>query len=134
MPSSVLVGIGAALIFLIAGVALVWIGNSSRRGRLARNHLVGIRTSATLHSDAAWRAGHRAAGRRMIVGGLGIVVGALLAAAGGGLALFGASEDLANSVIAACILGSSAWAVAWLLFAARTANRAARATEDPGRS
>lgn len=133
MPASVLVGVSAALILLIAGIALVWLGSASKRGRLAPNNTVGIRTRGTLASDGAWRSGHIAAGGRIIVGGLGVVVGAVLAGLGGVLPLLGASEDVTNSVIAVLILAACAWALTWLFLAARAANRAAKAEEDPAR-
>lgn len=129
MPASVVVGMIAAIVMLAAGIALVWLAASSKRGKFARNHLVGIRTGTTLASDAGWAAGHKAASRQMSVAGWGVIIGAILAAAGGALALLGVSEDAANSIIAALILASSAWAVAWLLVSARTANRAARAAD-----
>lgn len=53
-------GIGAIL-----GV-LAWGGVS---GRLRRNAVAGIRTSGTLSTDVAWRAGHHAAGRWLAHGG-----------------------------------------------------------------
>jgi len=38
------------------------------RGRLRRNRLAGIRTRATLKSDAAWTAAHRASSKTVWVG------------------------------------------------------------------
>lgn len=38
------------------------------RGRLRRNRLAGIRTRATLRSDAAWTAAHRASSKTVWVG------------------------------------------------------------------
>lgn len=43
------------------GLLLGWACRTSRTGTLERNGLVGIRTRATMASDAAWDAGHRAA-------------------------------------------------------------------------
>lgn len=55
-------------------------------GNLERNGLIGIRTPATLQSDAAWEAGHRAAapalrswGRVEFMGSILVLVSALLA-------------------------------------------------------
>ncbi|HET8957262.1 MAG TPA: SdpI family protein [Microcella sp.] len=46
---------------LILSGATLLIGRAGRDGALGRNRAVGIRTSATLASDAAWQAAHRAA-------------------------------------------------------------------------
>lgn len=43
------------------GLLLGWCAQASRTGALERNALVGIRTPATMASDTAWEAGHRAA-------------------------------------------------------------------------
>ena len=46
---------------MILSIATLLIGRAGRDGALGRNRAVGIRTSATLASDAAWLAAHRAA-------------------------------------------------------------------------
>ncbi|GAB3213524.1 SdpI family protein [Marinactinospora thermotolerans] len=57
-----LIGIVSLAVGLLtaAGVLLA-VARSAAKGELERNPMVGIRTRTTLSSDAAWRAGHRAA-------------------------------------------------------------------------
>ena len=68
------------------GLLLGWTAHASRTDGLERNALIGIRTRATMASDAAWHAGHRAAARPLDVAawasaGSG-VVGTVMAIAG----------------------------------------------------
>lgn len=51
------------------GAVIVWTARAGASGRLRRNELVGIRTAATLASDEAWAAAHRAGARRTEIGG-----------------------------------------------------------------
>ncbi len=72
------------------GLLLGWMAQASRGDGLERNSLIGIRTRATMASDDAWRAGHRAAAALLGVaawssGGIG-VTGTVLAIAGSWLA------------------------------------------------
>lgn len=46
---------------VMVGALLAWLAHASDQQHLGRNGAVGIRTRATLRSDAAWAAGHRAA-------------------------------------------------------------------------
>lgn len=46
-----------------------------KAGNLTRNGLVGVRTSATMESDAAWQAGHRAAVPALSLGLMIFIVG-----------------------------------------------------------
>lgn len=43
-----------------AGAAQIWLAWATASGRLGRNQVAGIRTPATLASDEAWIAAHRA--------------------------------------------------------------------------
>lgn len=65
---------GGAITDPLAAVAVVlglWIAAlGPSLSALPRNPVVGIRTPATLASDAAWRAGHRAGARVFVVTGL----------------------------------------------------------------
>lgn len=68
------------------GLLLGWTAHASRTDGLERNALIGIRTRATMASDAAWHAGHRAAARPLDIAawasaGSG-VVGTVMAIAG----------------------------------------------------
>ena len=51
--------VGALL--LVTGAAVSGVSRRAADGRLRRNAVAGIRTRATMRSDAAWRAGHLAA-------------------------------------------------------------------------
>lgn len=53
--------LGPTLGLLVLAGAVLLVGMAGRDGTLGRNRAVGIRTSATLASDAAWQAAHRAA-------------------------------------------------------------------------
>jgi hypothetical protein len=50
-----------ALCQIVVVVVLIAINWRAATGRLARNTSTGLRTPATMHSDRAWVAGHRAA-------------------------------------------------------------------------
>lgn len=61
-----------AIIFvtmMAAGVLMLWLARATASGRVGRNQIAGIRTAATLQSDEAWLAGHRAAERHTRIGG-----------------------------------------------------------------
>jgi hypothetical protein len=48
------------VLFLVVGLAAAVAAVMAANGSLPRNRIVGMRTRATLASDAAWRAAHRA--------------------------------------------------------------------------
>lgn len=115
-----LVAVSTAIPLLAAGVVFLWIASRARRRTLPMNAWVGIRTTSTLRSDAAWRRGHAVAAVPLAVGGVGLLIaaaGALLA--GGG------------SAIVAALIGC-AWVVAWLVVGSAVATRAADATGEDG--
>ncbi|MCL3860905.1 SdpI family protein [Actinotalea sp. K2] len=87
-------------------------------GRLGRNQLAGLRTTATLRSDEAWRAGHRAGLPSNEIGATGLALA--------GLAILVLPDGVA---LIAVSLGGAVWAVGWLLHAMVLANRAARVVE-----
>lgn len=69
-------GIGALIIILCnVPLAAVVVGTTwaAATGRIHNNGMVGIRTAATMRSEAAWLAGHRAAWPLARAAGIGIV-------------------------------------------------------------
>ena len=64
------------LIFGAIGVMLVLIGN--QLGKSRSMYLIGIRTPWTLASEEVWIKTHRLCGKLMVVGGLAMVVAAML--------------------------------------------------------
>lgn len=66
---------------LVPGGVLVAVGRLAAAGRLPRNGLAGIRTRATMASEPAWLAAHRAGGGWLQAAGLVGVAGGLAAAA-----------------------------------------------------
>lgn len=110
--------IGILAVLLGGGVTVV-VSRRARSGRLERNHLAGLRTTATLVSDAAWRRAHEVAGGRMQAAGW-LLVGTGVTAAG--VALAGA----ADAGVGMTILAGTAIATGVLLWGCVAGHRAAR--------
>ncbi|RLP75354.1 SdpI family protein [Mycetocola tolaasinivorans] len=105
----------------LAGVLVIWMGRRGARGTLKRNPYMGVRTAATMRSDAAWIAAHRAVATPTVIGGAGILAAGLIA-------LF-----LPSSAGVFVILGGAVWGLAWLVGTIGIATRAANAASDtPG--
>lgn len=60
-------GIGALMV--VSGLSIISIANRAADGRLDKNWAAGIRTKATLSSDEAWLAAHRAGQERTVLAG-----------------------------------------------------------------
>lgn len=74
-----LVVVGVAL--AVAGLVILLVGKLANDGRIGRNHLLGIRTKATMASNDAWRAAHEAAWPSLFWAGItATVIGLFLAA------------------------------------------------------
>ena len=58
-------------VLIVAGLSIAWLAVRAWRGDLPRNSLAGIRTPATMASDAAWARGHRAGGPWLLASSLG---------------------------------------------------------------
>lgn len=52
--------VGLSLLIAVAGLSVPYISRRAASGRLKRNHVAGIRIPATMASDEAWVAGHKA--------------------------------------------------------------------------
>lgn len=63
-----------ALLLVGAGILTIVTGVLSRRRKLPRNWILGLRTRSTLKSDDAWFAAHEAAGRFIAGGGVILMV------------------------------------------------------------
>ena len=106
------------LLLIAAGVILLEVGRRSKAGTLRRNWIVGVRTSATLHSDEAWNIAHRVAGSTL-------QVGAVAPIAAGVITLF----RPANWIAATVILVSLGWLVIWVVISGRRGVSAANSAE-----
>jgi uncharacterized membrane protein len=70
-----------AVLFLVAGIALVAIAVLGARSRLRRNRWAGVRTAATLESAPAWVSANRVAAPPLgAAGGIAVLAGITLLA------------------------------------------------------
>ncbi|MGH3751144.1 MAG: SdpI family protein [Pseudonocardiaceae bacterium] len=83
MSASTLLGV----VLLVAAAALLTVGLLSWRRRLPRNRFAGVRTPATLRSDAAFIAANRVAAPPVLAAGTICAAGGVLAFGTGGPAL-----------------------------------------------
>jgi uncharacterized membrane protein len=114
---------------LLIGALFIIFFFAMRGEGLSRNRAVGIRTKATLASDAAWQRGHNAAAPWVLSAGvLSVVMGF------GALALTLASgeEGPASAVQGIYVTAAFLTVIVVILVAARVANNAAqRESPDP---
>lgn len=75
------------VLLLVAGGALITVGLLGWQRRLPRNRFAGIRTPATLRTDAAFSAANRVAAPPVLAAGAVCAAGGVLALETGGLAL-----------------------------------------------
>lgn len=108
-----------AVVLLIVASALLTVGLLGWQQRLPRNRFAGIRTAATLRSDAAFIAANRVAAPTMVAAGA-------VCAAGGALAL--GADGAALTVIVAV---AGAGAVGLLLAGGLLGHRVASAVPPP---
>lgn len=119
--------IGLAIGLLSLAAVTHTVRNQTLAGTLGRNHAIGIRTKATMASDAAWWAGHRAAAPWMLAAArTGYTTAAVTTA------LIAAQLALGETYPLALVVpgGGFTAVLAAALLATRKANRAARATES----
>src|SRR5262245_1207162 len=96
------------LVPLVVGLGIGAVGALGWRERLPRNRFAGVRTPATLRSDAAFRVANKVAGLPVLVAGaVGALSGAVALAAGMVVALVGLFGMVAIAV-AGGILGHRA--------------------------
>jgi hypothetical protein len=105
----------------LGGVVVIVVARMAAAGRLPRNLFAGIRIPSTMRSDAAWRAGHRAAAPALTVAGLGPVLAAVAAAV---TTAKQPGLDAGKTLLRA----GDGWLLGWLGLAILQASRAARAT------
>ncbi|MFC7430443.1 MULTISPECIES: SdpI family protein [unclassified Agrococcus] len=105
-------------VVLASGLLLRWMAGAAASGRLGRDPIAGIRTRATLASDAAWRAAHRRAdGLTRAAGWCSIGAGAT------------ALVPLPMSVVIAVVLLGTTGMIVLALRAAVVGRHAARAAD-----
>ena len=51
--------VDVAVLLALFGLVLIWAGWAAARGRLKRNYVIGMRTSAIMKSDETWRVAHK---------------------------------------------------------------------------
>ncbi len=104
------------LAFESAGITLLVMGYAPARGWLGRNRWIGIRTPATLRSDAAWLAAHQVARPWMVASGVALL---------GAVCCLGAMPPSPGTALVACL--AVAVVGACTVMAALRGHRAARA-------
>lgn len=95
-----------AVIFLVLAIASVASIALAANNVIRRNHIIGIRTAATLSSDDAWIRGHRAGLPPAAIGGAasaGFAIAGMIASASAPTPLL--SEVLVGCSIAAILVG-----------------------------
>jgi uncharacterized membrane protein len=68
------------IVEVIAGLIVVWVAIRAWQGRLPRNGAVGVRTPATMRSDAAFETANKAAAPLAVAGGVVLAVCGVLGA------------------------------------------------------
>ncbi|UFU02053.1 SdpI family protein [Ruania suaedae] len=115
------------LLLVAAGVAIVVVARRAAQGRIGRNQIAGIRTAATLASDEAWLAAHRAGEPLMRLGGW-------LCALTGAVTAVLAWLELDNAwLLGAVLLGGTALVLVAVIGSAARGQRAARAVGERAR-
>lgn len=107
-PSTIL-----GVVLLVAGAALLTVGLLGWRGRLPRNRFAGIRTPATLRSDAAFAVANRVAAPPVLAAGA-------ICATAGALAL-GADGAMLTVIVGVAGVGTIALLIAGGLLGHRVA-------------
>lgn len=120
-----LTAVGTGAILIAAGWLLLHVARRAAAGTLKRNQLAGIRTRATLSSEAAWRAAHTAAESDSVRGARGLIIGGIAAGASGTLTLTGLPFPITAAIFTLLALGSTMWMLIWSLRGAALGEKAA---------
>lgn len=121
-------GLIFAMGLLALGAMIHYVKNQVASGNLGRNPAVGIRTRATMSSDAAWTAGHAAAAPLLTATYLTAYAVGVISAVLGVVLMLRDVEHLAVAVVPLAGVGA---VITLLSLAANRANSAARATGPP---
>ncbi|HEV2071337.1 MAG TPA: SdpI family protein [Acidimicrobiales bacterium] len=104
----------------VTGLGLLWVGYLSATERLPRNGLVGMRTRATMASDDAWFAAHRAGAWSLLIAGL------ILFGVGVWLVFVGPSD----ATTTAAAMSSAVLIIVVVVIGGLQADRVARGTSE----
>lgn len=108
-----------AILLLAVAAALGLLARALGRGRIERNHVIGIRIPSLLASDEAWRRGHAAAERPLMRTMIAAGITAVLAVP---------VQSLPN-VYVVLVFGWVAVVLAGLVWSTSAAHRAAKSAE-----
>jgi hypothetical protein len=124
---------GIGLILVATGLFVISIANRGADGRLAKNRVAGIRTTATLKSDEAWLAGQQAGHRYSVLAGkFSVATGVVPVVIGLVMALFNAVRpDVYLGIWVALLLVGVAFLVGAAVAGAVVGHRAAKAVHNP---
>jgi len=95
---------------IVVSIYTRWQANPQRMQRLGRNAAVGIRSSATMKSDAAWNVGHRAAWPKIKQASVVLLIGSLVSAGA-----FPSISTTSGTALWGAIICVSYLAYLWLL-------------------
>lgn len=122
-----LTGTVVGLLLVAAGAVVIVVARRAASGKIPRNRLAGIRTRATLASDQAWAAGHRAAEIESVRAGRTLqVTGAALVLIGLAAAVDAIAPNSAHLLIRTGALVGTAVMFFFVFRVLRSANAAAR--------
>lgn len=121
--------LGVGLLLVLSGLLVAGIAERTADGRMGMNGLAGIRTQATMSSEAAWRAAHREGRRFTAFGGRMLSAGAFIAI-GAGLWFGEGDPDRSLTAWAIAVGIASVVILIPILLGARAGHRAAVAVRD----
>ncbi|AKE38648.1 SdpI/YhfL protein family [Corynebacterium camporealensis] len=66
-----------AVVWLLSGALVLWIGVKAAQGTLPKNELAGIRTAAVMRNEETWFKGHKAAADLLITSSVPMLIGGI---------------------------------------------------------